>query len=75
MSKTRIVEELVSKLRAISKDIEEHDISVSFPPPETDLANDCPFVDKACETIEHGGRLDARSLASLIHYVADMMEE
>jgi len=75
MSKTRIVEDLVRRLRDISKDIEQHGVSVSFPAPETDLANDCPFVDKACETIEHGGRLDARSLASLIHYLADMMEE
>ena len=75
MSNPKITEELVSKLRAISKDIEEHGVSVSFPAPETDLANDCPFVDKACETIEHGGRLDASSLASLIHYLADMMEE
>ena len=75
MSKTKIIEELVGKLRAMSKTIEEHEISVSFPPPEGDLAADCPFVDKACETIEHGGELDASSLASLIHYLADMMEE
>ena len=75
MSKAKITEDLVSKLRAISKDIEGHDISVSFPTPEGDLAGDCPFVDKACESIEHGGMLDASSLASLIHYLADMMEE
>ena len=75
MSKTRITENLVGKLRDISKTIEKHDISVSFPTPEIDLASDCPFVDKACESIEHGGTLDARSLASLIHYLADMMEE
>ena len=75
MSKTRIVEELVGRLRGISKDIEEHGVTVSFPKPEIDLASDCPFVDKACESIEHGGTLDATSLASLIHYLADMMEE
>jgi len=75
MTKAKIIEELVSRLRAISKDIENHGISVSFPAPETELAADCPFVDKACESIEHGGTLDARSLSSLIHYLADMMEE
>ena len=75
MSNPKITEDLVDRLRAISKDIEQHGISVSFPAPEGELAADCPFVDKACETIEHGGTLDARSLASLIHYLADMMEE
>ena len=75
MNNTRTTNNLVDRLRDISKDIEEHGISVSFPAPETALAGDCPFVDKACETIEHGGRLDASSLASLIHYLADMMEE
>ena len=75
MSKAKIIEELVNRLRDISKVIEEHEVSVLFPAPETELAADCPFVDKACESIEHGGRLDATSLASLIHYLADMMEE
>ena len=75
MSNPKITKDLVGRLRDISKDIENHDISVSFPALEGELAGDCPFVDKACETIEHGGRLDARSLASLIHYLADMMEE
>ena len=75
MSKTKITEELVSRLRSISKDIEQHEVSVSFPAPERELAADCPFVDKACEAIEHGGMLEAPSLASLIHYIADMMEE
>ncbi len=75
MNNPKTIQDLVSRLRNISKDIEQHGVSVSFPAPETDLAGDCPFVDKACETIEHGGRLDARSLASLIHYLADMMEE
>ena len=75
MSKTEIIEELVNKLRDTSKTIEDHGVTVSFPTPETELAGDCPFVDKACETIERGGTLDASSLASLIHYLADMMEE
>lgn len=75
MSKAKITEELVGRLRDISKTIEEHGISVSFPTPEGDLAGDSPFVDKACEYIEHGGTLDATSLASLIHYLADMMEQ
>ena len=75
MSKAKINKKLVGKLRDISKVIEQHNISVSFPTPEGDLAGDCPFVDKACESIEHGGMLDASSLASLIHYLADMMEE
>ena len=38
------------------------------------VKNDCPFVDMACEAIENGGTVDATSLASLIHYIADMME-
>ena len=75
MSKAKINKKLVGKLRDISKVIEQHNISVSFPTPEGDLAGDCPFVDKACESIEHGGMLDARSLESLIYYLADMMEE
>ena len=75
MGNPKITEDLVDRLRAISKDIEDRDISVSFPAPERELAADCPFVDRACEAIEHGGTLEAPSLASLIHYLADMMEE
>ena len=75
MSNTRTAKDLVSSLRNISKAIEQHGITVGFPVPEAELANACPFVDKACETIEHGGTLDAISLASLIRYIADMMEE
>ena len=59
---------IVVKLRSISKAIEADGGEVLF------VENDCPFVDKACEAIEHGGTLDATSLASLIHYIADMME-
>ena len=59
---------IVAELRGISKAIEADGREVLF------VENDCPFVDKACEAIEHGGTLDATSLASLIHYIADMME-
>ena len=61
--------EIVAALRGISDAIEDGKHKVLF------VENDCPFVDHACEAIEHGGRLDAISLASLIHYIADMMEE
>ena len=59
---------IVVELRSISKAIEADGEEVLF------VKNECPFVDKACEAIEHGGTLDALSLASLIHYIADMME-
>jgi hypothetical protein len=58
----------VAELRSFSKAIEADGGDVLF------VENECPFVDKACEAIEHGGTLDATSLASLIHYIADMME-
>jgi hypothetical protein len=59
---------IVVELRSISKAIEADGCEVLF------VKNDCPFVDKACEAIEHGGTLDATSLASLLYYIADMME-
>ena len=61
--------ELVAMLRDVSKHIEDGDHEVLF------VENDCPFIDRACEAIEHGGHLDATSLSSLVHYIADMMEE
>ena len=61
--------EIVAELRRLSREIEAGNYGVLF------VENDCPFVDRACEAIEHGGRLDATSLSSLVHYVADMMEE
>ena len=61
--------EIVAALRGISDAIEDGKHEVLF------VENECPFVDRACEAIEHGGRLDATSLASLVHYIADMMEE
>ena len=61
--------EIVAALRGISDAIQDGGHEVLF------VENECPFVDRACEAIEHGGRLDGTTLASLIHYIADMMEE
>jgi len=61
--------EIVAALRGISDAIEDGKHEVLF------VENDCPFVDRACEAIEQGGRLDATGLSSLVHYIADMMEE
>ena len=61
--------EIVAELRRLSREIDDSGKGVLF------VENDCPFVDRACEAIEHGGDLDATSLSSLVHYVADMMEE
>ena len=61
--------EIVAELRRLSREIENGNHGVLF------VENDCPFVDRACEAIEHGGRLDATSLSSLVYYIADMMEE
>ena len=61
--------EIVAELRRLSREIDDSGKKVLF------VENDCPFVDRACEAIEHGGNLDATSLASLVHYIADMMEE
>jgi hypothetical protein len=71
---TRTTNNLVNQLRNISKVIEHDGITVRFPAPDGEFADECPFVDKACEAIEHGGELDATSLASLVYYIADMME-
>ena len=60
---------IVAELRRLSREIDDSGKGVLF------VENDCPFVDRACEAIEHGGNLDATSLASLVHYIADMMEE
>ncbi len=59
---------IVAELRSISKAIDADGGEVLF------VENDCPFVDQTCEAIEHGGTVDATALASLIHYIADMME-
>ena len=61
--------EIVAELRRLSREIDDNGKEVLF------VKNDCPFVDRACEAIEHGGRLDATSLGSLVYYIADMMEE
>jgi hypothetical protein len=66
---------IVNQLRNIAETIEREKISVRLPSPQGTLADENPFVDAACETIEHGGDLESASLASLIHYLADMLEE
>ncbi len=69
--------EIVAELRRLSREIEGGNHGVLFPEPALggEFADECPFVDKACEAIEHGGRIDATSLGSLVYYIADMMEE
>ena len=74
MKNAETTNDLVNELRNISKAIERHGLAVRFPEPDGEFADECPFVDKACEAIEHGGMLDATSLASLVYYIADMME-
>ena len=65
-------ETIVTTLRDVADAIEQVGPATVFPACGPD---DDPFVDKACETIEHGGALDATALASLVRYIADMMEE
>ena len=60
--------DIVARLRSVSRAIQAGGYEVLF------VKNECPFVDKACEAIERGGSIDATSLASLIYYIADMME-
>ena len=61
--------EIVDELRRLSREIQDGNHGVLF------VENDCPFVDRACEAIEHGKHIDATSLGSLVYYIADMMEE
>ena len=61
--------EIVAELRRLSTEIQDGNHGVLF------VENDCPFVDRACEAIEKGQRIDATSLGSLVYYIADMMEE
>lgn len=67
--------EIVHRLREMAGVIEAEDIGVLMPAPDGTLADTNPFVDKVCEAIESGGRLDGLDLASFIQYIADMMEE
>ncbi len=69
------INQIVHQLRKIAGVIEAEDIGVLMPTPDGTLADANPFVDKAIEAIERGGRLDGLDLASLIQYIADMMEE
>ena len=61
--------EIVAELRRLSEEMEADGRDVTF------VENDCPFVDKACEAIEHGGHMDATCMASLVYHLANMMEE
>lgn len=74
-TKTKRVNEIVHQFREIAGVIEAEDIGVLMPAPDGTLADANPFVDKTCEAIERGGRLDGIDLASLIQYLADMLEE
>ncbi len=69
--------EIVAELRKLSTEIQDGNHGVLFPGPEPggEFADECPFVDKACEAIEHGGRIGATSLGSLVYHIANMMEE
>jgi len=67
--------EIVHQLRKMAGVIEAENIGVLMPAPDGTLADANPFVDKACEAIESGGRLDGLDLGSLIQYIADMLEE
>ena len=62
------IETLRNELRRLSILIDEQNVHASFAP------NDCPFVDKACERLEHGGDADHIALASLLHHVAEYLE-
>lgn len=69
MTMAKRAEETVPQLRRLARQIRSEGRSVLF------VENDCPFVDKACEAIEHGSTLDADTLSALVYYIADMMEE
>jgi len=62
------IEMLRNELRRLSVLVDEQNVHAAFAP------NDCPFVDKACECIEHGGHADHIALASLLHHVAENLE-
>ncbi len=64
----------VELLRRAAEAVRQQDIAVMMPEPDPNLPDECPFVDEACEKIEHGGKLGATGLSSLISYIADMME-
>ena len=65
--------EIVETLKQAAKDIRKYDIGAIFP--DVDCPNELPFVDKAVEAIEHGGKIEAIHLASMVQYVAEMMED
>ena len=56
-------------LRDAATLIKEFDVRVRF------VENDHAFVDDAYKIIKHGGQVEPTCLYSLIHYIADMMEQ
>ena len=72
MNDTKAINDVATHLRDVAQAVRKTGRATLFP--ACGPADD-PFVDKACETIERGGQLDATSLAALLHYIADMMEE
>ena len=70
MKKNEIItNSLCDILREVAASIDDFGIDVRF------VRNDCPFTDKACEAIEHGGQIKAIDLSALIQHVADAMEK
>ena len=63
---------VVTMLRNVTETIQRTGQATVFPACEPD---DAPFVDWACDVLERGGMLDAPTLASLVRYSADLMEE
>jgi len=61
---------IIAALQSIADAIEQTGPAMVFPGCSPD---DDPFVDKACDVIEHGGMLDPIALASLVRYIADMI--
>ena len=39
------------------------------------LPDEEPFVDAACEAIEHGGPVSGDEIATLLYYIADAVEK
>ena len=75
MTDAKTTNDLVDAMRDLAQAVERHGPAVQFPAPEGDFADEDPFVDAACEAIERGGLATAASIAALVYYIADMMEE
>ena len=57
-----------NELKRLSVFIDEAEMHASFQP------SDCPFVDNACECIQHGGEVEHIALASLLHHIAENLQ-